>query len=381
MRRILAICVILLLPLAMVLADTAQILAQADDLHDKGQYAEAKQAILDALPGAASGAEKAELFWRAARETLELGDKAEEAKQPAAAILKFFEEGEGYANKAIEADPRNDLGYYWKSSNIGRWGQIKGILNSLAKAAPMKELLVKVVGLNPERSDAYYVLGQLYRELPGRPLSFGNSDEAVSLGRTAVDLRERQVQAGTEKAIAYGYYIELAKSLHKRNWSAAARASDKAKKAAKYAAAADPLAKAMAFEATITLPAGSDRDEAKALVQWVIDEVEKIPTPTAGDGKDLVEARKTLGRRLVSRPHPPALFSGDAARRRPRPFSVRRARAHFHRRARAHFHGALARISIRLAFVTASSPIFWRTRKTASSTFFFREKSSVKSSS
>ena len=173
MRRTLAICVILLLPLAMVLADTAQILAQADDLHDKGQYAEAKQAILDALPGAASGAEKAELFWRAARETLELGDKAEEAKQPAAAILKFFEEGEGYANKAIEADPRNDLGYYWKSSNIGRWGQIKGILNSLAKAAPMKELLVKVVGLNPERSDAYYVLGQLYRELPGGPCRSG----------------------------------------------------------------------------------------------------------------------------------------------------------------------------------------------------------------
>jgi hypothetical protein len=294
MRRTIAVCIMLLLPLSIALADTAQVIAEAEALHDQGQYAEAKRILLDAVGGAAGGAEKAELYWRAARETLETGNQAEDAKQPAAAILKIFEEGEGYADKAIEADPKNDLGYYWKSSNIGRWGQIKGILNSLRKAPPMRDLLVKVVGLNPDRSDAYYVLGQLYRELPGRPISFGNADEAVSLGRWAAELRAAQVRAGTEKALSYAYYTELAKSLHKRNLSANARAAEKAKKAAKLAAAANPLARAAAYEASVTLEAVSDREEAKALVQWVIGELEKLASPTAGDTKDLAKARKVL---------------------------------------------------------------------------------------
>lgn len=294
MRRSLAVCIMLLLPLSLVVADTAQGIAEADALHDKGQYAEAKQLLLDAIPGAPGGQEKAELYWRTARETLELGNQAEDAKKAPAAILKIFEEGEGYANKAIEANPQNDLAYYWKSSNIGRWGQIKGVLNSLVKAGPMRELLVKVVGLNRDRSDAYYVLGQLYRELPGRPLSFGNVDEAVSLGRTAVDLRFTQVQAGQEKAISYNYYTELAKTLHKRNWTAVTRTAEKKKKTAKYAAAASPLAKAALYEAALTLQPVSDREEAKAIVQWAIAELEKLPAPTAGDAKDLEKARKVL---------------------------------------------------------------------------------------
>jgi tetratricopeptide (TPR) repeat protein len=294
MRRILAVCMILLVPLAAASADAAQVIAQADEMHDQGMYAEAKKLLLDAVGAAAGGAEKAELYWRAARETLETGNQAEDAKQPAASVLKIFEEGEGYANRAIEADPKNDLGYYWKSSNIGRWGQVKGILNSLMKAAPMRDLLVKVVSLNPDRSDAYHVLGQLYRELPGKPLSFGNADDAVSLGRWAAELRAAQVRDGREKSISYAYYTELAKSLYKRNLSAAARDAQKAKRAAKYAAAADALAKAMAWEGTVTLEAVADRDEAKALVRWAIAELEKLPSPTAGEKKDLDKARKVL---------------------------------------------------------------------------------------
>ena len=58
----------------------------------------------------------------------QLGDVAEKPSKPQADILAVFTEGEGYADKAIAADPQNDLGYYWKSANIGRWGQVKGVL-------------------------------------------------------------------------------------------------------------------------------------------------------------------------------------------------------------------------------------------------------------
>jgi tetratricopeptide (TPR) repeat protein len=291
--RLTLTALLLLVPLAFAAADVSKILADADAMHNQGTYAEAVKLLLDSIPASSKG-EQAELYWRAARETVELGDLAEKAGKPQADVLAVFTEGEGYADKAIAADPQNDLGYYWKSANIGRWGQVKGILNALFKASPMRDLLVKELSLNPERADPYYVLGELYRELPGWPVSFGNLDAAVSLGRKAVDTRQAQVEKGVEKELVYNFYTELAKTLHKRNWSAAARAAEQKNKAAKLAVAATPLDKGSLYEATITLKDVSDRDEARALVQWVVSELEKAPSLTAPEKKDLTKAKDAL---------------------------------------------------------------------------------------
>jgi len=292
MRRLLIVAVTVLLPMTLSAA-AAENLARIDGLHDEGKYEEARALALEAV-SAASPSEKAELYWRAARETLELGDDAEDRKEPKEAILKYFDEGEKYADMAIAADPQNNLGYYWKSSNIGRWGQVKGILNSLAKAKPMKELLVKDLSLDASHSDAYFVLGQLYRELPGGPISFGDSDAAVSLGRMAVDLRSQAVQSGKEKELSYSYYLHLAKSLWKRNLSAAKRASGMAKKQAAWQAAKTPLERGSAYEANVQLKAVSDREEARELVNWMIGELSRMATRTAGQDSDLADAKETL---------------------------------------------------------------------------------------
>jgi hypothetical protein len=285
---------LLALPVLAAFPDVPQAASQADALHDKGMYMEARTLVLGAVTSAADGAGQAELYWRAARETLELGDLAEKDKKPQADILALFTEGEGYADKAIAADPGNDLGYYWKSSNIGRWGQVKGVLNSLFKAGPMKDLLVKELSLNAERTDPYYVLGQLYRELPGWPASFGNVDAAVSLGRKAVDLRLAQFAAGTEKEFVYNFATELAKTLWKRNWSSDKRKAEQAAKASKLASAVTPLDKASLYEGTVVLKDMSDREEARALVQWAITEMVKQPALTAPQVKDLDKARTVL---------------------------------------------------------------------------------------
>ena len=290
--RLTVTAILLVVPLAFAAADVSTVLADADALHDRGSYAEAANLLLGSA-AASSGIEQAELYWRAARETLELGDIAEKAGKTQADVLAVFVEGEGYADKAITADPRNDLGYYWKSANIGRWGQVKGVVNSLFKAGPMRDLLVKELSLNPDRTDAYYVLGQLYRELPG-VISFGNVDAAVSLGRKAVDAREAQVQKGQEKELVYNFYTELAKTLHKRNWSAATRAAEQKNKAGKLSSAVSPLEKGSLYEATTTLKDMSDRDEARALVQWVIGELEKVPLLTAAQKKDQGKATNVL---------------------------------------------------------------------------------------
>jgi len=292
--RIALIALFALLPLSFALADVAQTAQGADSLHNKGMYAEARTLVLNAVATAATGKEQAELYWRAARETLEFGDISDSAKKPVADTLAIFTEGEGYADKAIAADPQNDLGYYWKSSNIGRWGQVKGILNSLFKAGPMRDLLVKDLSLNSDRSDAYYVLGQLYREVPGWPVSFGNVTAAVSLGRKSVDLRQAQVRAGTEPALVYNFITELAKTLYKRNWSAATRAAEQKNEAARLAAATTQLDKASAYEATVTLENTSDRAEAKALVQGVVNDLQSRASLNAPDAKDLQSAKDVL---------------------------------------------------------------------------------------
>ncbi|MGD0727137.1 MAG: hypothetical protein ABSB63_16415 [Spirochaetia bacterium] len=293
MRRFLPL-LLLLLPLGFLHAEDFPAAAQADALNDQGMYGESRKLLLDSVPDAQGGKELAELYWRAARETLELGDIAEKAKRPQPDILALFTEGEGYADKAIAADPQNDQGYFWKSANIGRWGQVRGIFDSLSKAGPMRDLLVKELSINPERSDPYFVLGQLYRELPGWPLSFGNIDAAVSLGRKAVELRQAQVQAGTEKELVYNFYNELAKSLYKRDWSAARRVSEQKAKAAKLNEAGTPLEKGSLYEATAALQDMSDREEAKELVQFAVSELGRLESLTAPQAKDLQKAREIL---------------------------------------------------------------------------------------
>ncbi len=295
MRRFL-IVLLVFFPLGFAYADDSPAADQADSLNDKGMYAEAGSLLKAALPDAPGGKERAELYWREARETLELGDAAEADKKPQADILALFTEGEGYADKAIAADPQNDQGYFWKSANMGRWGQVKGILDSLSKAAPMRDLLVKEISLNPERSEPYFVLGQLFREVPGWPVSFGNTDAAVSLGRKAVEMRQAQVQAGTEKERVYSFYNELAKSLYKRDWSAARRVSEQKAKAAKLAAAGTPLEKGSLYEAGSDLQNMSDREEAKALVQFSVTELGKLADLTAPQAKDLQKAKALLKR-------------------------------------------------------------------------------------
>ncbi len=293
MRRLL-IVLFVMLPLGFACAEDSSVAGQADALNDKGMYAEAQKLLRDALPNAEDGKARAELYWRAARETLELGDAAEKDRKPQVDILAFFAEGEGYADKAIAADPQNDEGYFWKSANMGRWGQVKGIFDALSKAAPMRDLLVKELSLNPERSDAYFVLSQLYREVPGWPMSFGNTDAAVSLGRKAVEMRQGQVQAGTEKELVYSFFTELGKTLYKRDWSASKRVSEQKAKAAKLAGAGTALEKGFLYEAGVDLQDMSDRAEAKALVQFSIAELGKLPALTAPQERDLQKAKDLL---------------------------------------------------------------------------------------
>ncbi len=293
MKRLGTILALLLIVVALAMADFQETLDKVDQLHEEEAYAQTKNLIESSLSEAKSGAEKAELHWRLARAWLNLGDEAEDSGTGGEALLAFFESGEAEAQKAIQADANNHLGYYWKSANIGRWGQVKGILNSLFKAKPMRDLLQQAVAVEPEHADSYYVLGQLFEQVPGS-VSFGDKDFAVSLGRKSLDLHERQVKAGIEDEINYDFYTEMAKHLWERNYTAARRGREQGRKKKKYQSISDPMEKNFYYEAAVTLKNMSDREEALELINWAIGELKGLSGRTDSQDDDLKEAEEVL---------------------------------------------------------------------------------------
>ncbi len=269
-------------------------LQDADRLHKEFKYTDEKTLLLGSLGQAGTQKDKYDILWRLARVTLKLGDDAEDRGVKKEELLKVFEEGEKYANQAIEANPNGQFGYFWKSSNIGRWGQVKGILDSLGKAEPMQKLLVKAIEIDSEHADSYFVLGELYDELPGWPISFGNIDFAVSYARKSIAANEKQVAEGKAEKDR-GFYIKLAKHLYKRNWSPQTRTNELKNKLANYNSKKSILEKSGYFEGTLTLENVSDRDEAKKIVNGIIQELEgmasrnKTENDNLKDAKDLVK--------------------------------------------------------------------------------------------
>jgi len=295
MKRLGMVLALLLIVVPLSMADFQDILDRVDQLHEAEKYEQSKSLIESSIAEATSPTQKAELHWRAARAWLNLGDEAEDGGSAEEELLAFFERGEAEAEKAIQADPSNHLGYYWKSANIGRWGQVKGILNSLFKAKPMRDLLQQAVAVEPEHADSYYVLGQLFEQVPGFPVSFGDKDYAVSLGRKSIDLHERQVKAGIEEEINYDFYTEMAKHLWERNYTAARRAREQGRNKGKYDSNSDPMEKNFYYEAVVSLKEMSDREEALEMIKWVVRELQGLSGRTDSQDDDLKEALEVLG--------------------------------------------------------------------------------------
>ena len=187
------------------------------DEHDQEVY----DKLQEMLKQASSNEEKAEVLWRLSRVCVDLGDAIDKSNKNAR--FAIYEEGEQYALDSIAANP-TPQGYLWKCSNIGRWGQTKGVLDSLAKAKPMYEDMVYLTdNLNClDSSEAWYILAVLFESLPGKPISFGNRNYAISYGRLACETIPSNVIYG-------GTYKQLAETLWARNWNAKKRTSEFAK--------------------------------------------------------------------------------------------------------------------------------------------------------
>lgn len=184
--------------------------SKADKYYDDEEFVSTRNELERLEKIASTNADKSEVYWRLARVYCYLGKTVETDDQR----LELYDKGTEYADLSIENKP-NGLAYIWKASNYGRIGSIKGALNSLVKASKMRDFIYKAMdNYNCEKSsEGSYVLAELFRQLPGRPFSFGNTNYAISYSRIAVENIPNHV-------VYPSTYFQLARLLSDRDWDA-----------------------------------------------------------------------------------------------------------------------------------------------------------------
>ncbi|GEM_PF-1473302 len=106
--------------------------------------------------------------------------------------IELWEKALRQAEKAAELEPTSPHGHYWAAALMGKIGRAKGILQSLFLMNPMLERLEHVLELDPDYSWAYYVLSQMYQEMPPKPVGRGDRKKALSYAERAWELEPEE---------------------------------------------------------------------------------------------------------------------------------------------------------------------------------------------
>ncbi len=299
LKRSLLVLIILFITLTTLFANPA-VYKRADDLYWSDRYEEAKSYLEGELAKATNPTVRSELLWRLSRVTLGIGDEMKVQGASKDELFAIYEEGERIANDAIKSAPLA-WAYVYRASNIGRWGETKGPLNSLSKAKPMRDdfnYIIDNLGVL-DIDTAWYVLGQLYYQLPGWPISFGNIDTAISYSRKAID------SIPSERLLP-GHFKALAQMLWKRDLSASKRNSKinsiekDWKKSHKsvvdkygYYEGANG-ANAIPFYSPVALNKMSDRQEAQMVLAYAIAKYEVWPFHSRADKRNYEDMKALM---------------------------------------------------------------------------------------
>lgn len=80
--------------------------------------------------------------------------------------LEAYERGRQAAKRAVELNPKSAPARFWYGTNIGRWGQTKGIMRSLFLLPAVKEAMQTALDLDPSFAPAYALGGNIFYEVP-----------------------------------------------------------------------------------------------------------------------------------------------------------------------------------------------------------------------
>ena len=80
--------------------------------------------------------------------------------------LAAYDRGRQAARRAVDQSPKNALAHLWYAVNTARWGQTRGVLNSLSLVPAVKEEIRIVLELDPRLPGAYALAGNVFYEVP-----------------------------------------------------------------------------------------------------------------------------------------------------------------------------------------------------------------------
>ncbi|HUX21437.1 MAG TPA: hypothetical protein VMW69_09360, partial [Spirochaetia bacterium] len=194
----------------------------------------------------------------------------------------------------IALDPKDGRGYYWKAACVGKIAQIRNLLRAFLSAGTVRDLLFTAARMEPQDGEIWYVLAEIYSQIPGFPISFGNTAYAVSLGRKGLEARRQQVARGSELSIPEDYYIQLAKELVRRGWSESERRERQSEEATSFASNTDPVERFFYYEGAVAIPPLSDREEAIQIDRGVVSRLSVLTSLTLSQQRDLRVATQDL---------------------------------------------------------------------------------------
>jgi tetratricopeptide (TPR) repeat protein len=107
------------------------------------------------------------------------------------------------AQRMLKADPTDYDGRLWWILCRLRYASGGNPIDALKAAPKFKVFIAKMIKKAPKRAPAYMMLGVLMRELPGKPLSFGDPGRALKLLKRADKLAPNEPEILLELANAY----------------------------------------------------------------------------------------------------------------------------------------------------------------------------------
>jgi tetratricopeptide (TPR) repeat protein len=93
--------------------------------------------------------------------------------------LAIYKKGIDVAKRAISLDPKSVESHFWLGVSYGKYGETKGVTNSVALIDPIKKEMQTVIELDEkfEGGGPHRVLGRLYHKVPG--VLGGSTEKAI----------------------------------------------------------------------------------------------------------------------------------------------------------------------------------------------------------
>lgn len=174
-------------------AFTKVLMKKADKLYQKrthkGKAQEARETYEKVL---AVASDSVEARWKIGKTLYWLGTHTSSTKEQ----MEIFETGIRYCQEAVKLDEKCVPCLFWLAVSYGKYGEAKGVLQSLGLVPHMKEALEKVLKLDEkyEWAGADRVLGRLYFKVPA--LKGGDTKKAIEHLRKAVKMAPEHLMNG-----------------------------------------------------------------------------------------------------------------------------------------------------------------------------------------